>query len=152
MNLSENFSLGELTISETAKRKGIKNVPNAKQIEALKKLSENVLQPIRNHFGIPIHISSGYRSTELNKSIGGAGTSQHCKGEAADIDMDFTSVKNREIFDFIRTKIEFDQLIFEGGTPKNPAWVHVSWNSNGKQRNQVLIAKLVAGKMSYQNY
>lgn len=152
MQISENFSLGELTISETAKRNGIKNVPNAVQIEALKKLAENVLQPIRNHFGVPIHISSGFRSVQLNKSIGGAGTSQHCKGEAADIDMDKTSIKNRDVFDFIRTKLQFDQLIFEGGSPKNPDWVHVSWNPKGKQRNQVLIAKMIAGKMIYQNY
>ena len=152
MNLSENFTLAELTISETGKRLGIKNVPNKEQIKALQLLCLKVLQTIRNHFGIPIHISSGFRIKELNKAIGGAGTSQHCRGEAADIDMDNTTVTNRQVFDFIRLNLQFDQLIFEFGTSKNPDWVHVSYNSNGNQRNQVLIAKKIAGKSVYQNF
>lgn len=152
MQLSPNFSLAEMVISETAKRKGIRNIPNQEQVNALKLLSTNVLQKVRDNFGLSIHLSSAFRCKELNKSIGGVPTSQHCKGEAADIDMDNTTITNRQVFDFIRQKLQFDQLIFEGGTVKNPAWVHVSWNANGRQRNQVLIAKLIDGKMVYQNY
>jgi len=152
MQLSENFSLGEMTISGTGKRLGIKNVPNKVQIECLRLLAVNVLQPIRNHFGVAILLSNAFRSKELNKAVGGSTTSQHMKGEAADIDVDNTSITNREVFDFIRKNLQFDQLIYEFGTSKNPDWVHVSWNSNGKQRNEVLIAKKIAGKTSYQNY
>lgn len=152
MKLSENFSLAELTISDTAKRNGIKNIPNNKQIESLKKLAVSILHPVRNHFGVPIHVSSGFRSKELNKFVKGAQTSQHCAGEAVDIDMDNTSVTNRQIFDFIRLNLEFDQLIYEFGTSKNPDWVHVSFVANLNQRNQILIAKKIDGKTIYQKF
>jgi uncharacterized protein YcbK (DUF882 family) len=88
MKLSNNLSLSEVTRSESAKRAGISNMPTAEHIENFKVLAEKVFQPIREHFGVPIHISSGYRSKELNAKIGGSATSQHCKGEAIDIDMD----------------------------------------------------------------
>ncbi len=152
MELSKNFSLGEMTISGTAKRLGIKNIPNKTQIEALRLLAINVLQPIHNHFRVAILLSNAFRSKELNKAVGGSRTSQHMEGEAADIDMDNTTISNREIFDFIRLNLTFDQLIYEFGNSKNPDWVHVSWNSKGKQRNQVLIAKKIAGKTTYQHF
>ena len=161
MQLSKNLALAEVTRSETAKRKGISNMPTPEHLENFKKLAENVFQPIREHFGVPIHISSGYRSAALNKAIGGAGktvngvyipSSQHCTGEAIDIDMDGTSVTNAAIFNYIKDNLEFDQLIWEFGTDTNPDWVHVSYESTGKQRKQILKAKKVGGKTTYVPY
>jgi hypothetical protein len=161
MQLSKNLALAEVIRSETAKRKGISNMPTPEHIENFKLLAERVFQPIRDHFGVPIRISSGYRSAALNKAIGGAGktvngvyvpSSQHCTGEAIDIDMDGTSITNRQIFDFIKDNLTWDQLIFEFGTEENPDWVHVSYESTGKQRKQILRAKKVGGKTTYVPY
>ena len=152
MQLSKNLVLAEVIRSETAKRKGISNMPTPEHIENFKKLAENVFQPIRDHFGVPIHISSGYRSKALNKAIGGSLTSQHCQGEAIDIDMDGTSITNKQIFDFIKDNLLFDQMIWEFGTDKNPDWVHVSYESTGKQRKQILKAVKIKGKTSYLPY
>jgi hypothetical protein len=161
MQLSKNLALAEVTRSETAKRKGISNMPTPEHIENFKKLAEKVFQPIRDHFGVPIHISSGYRSAALNKAIGGAGktvngvyipSSQHCTGEAIDIDMDGTAIKNAEIFNYIKDNLEFDQLIWEFGTDSNPDWVHVSYESTGKQRKQILKAVKKGGATSYVPY
>lgn len=152
MQLSENLSLAEVMRSETAKRKGVSNMPTPEHIENFKKLAENIFQPIRKHFGKPIHISSGYRSAALNKAIGGATSSQHCTGEAIDIDMDGTAITNAEIFNYIKNNLSFDQLIWEFGTDKNPDWVHVSYESTGKQRKQVLKAVKQGGKTSYVPY
>ena len=152
MQLSKNLVLAEVIRSETAKRKGISNMPTPEHIENFKKLAENVFQPIRDHFGVPIYISSGYRSKALNKAIGGSLTSQHCQGEAIDIDMDGTSITNKQIFDFIKDNLVFDQMIWEFGTDKNPDWVHVSYESTGKQRKQILKAVKIKGKTSYLPY
>jgi len=154
MQLSQNLSLAEMTISETAKRKGISNQPNPEHLNNMEVLAEKVFQPIREHFKIPIHISSGYRSKALNKAIGGSQTSQHSTGQAMDIDMDNTSITNAQLFHWIKDNLQFDQLIWEFGTTKNPDWVHVSFVApgKGKNRNQVLVAKKIAGKTSYQNF
>lgn len=154
MKLSKNLDLGELTRSESAKRAGISNTPTAEHIENMKKLATNIFQPIRDHFGVPIFISSGYRSKQLNDRIGGSSTSQHSSGEAIDIDMDGSSggVTNKEVFDFIKDNLEFDQLIWEFGTKNNPDWVHVSYESSGRQRKQVLRAVRVKGVTRYENY
>jgi D-alanyl-D-alanine dipeptidase len=152
MQLSENLSLAEVVRSETAKRKGVSNMPTPEHIENFKKLAENIFQPIRKHFGKPIHISSGYRSSALNKAIGGAASSQHCTGEAIDIDMDGTSITNKQVFDYIKEHLNFDQLIWEFGTASNPDWVHVSYESTGKQRKQILKAVKSGGKTSYVPY
>jgi hypothetical protein len=161
MQLSKNLELSEVTRSETAKRKGISNMPTPEHIENFKKLAENVFQPIRDHFGVPIRISSGYRSEALNKAIGGAGkmvngkyvpSSQHCKGEAIDIDMDGTSITNKQVFDYIKEHLPFDQLIWEFGTDTNPDWVHVSFDSEGKQRKQVLKAVKKGSSTTYVPY
>ena len=113
MQLSKNLALAEVTRSETAKRKGISNMPTPEHIENFKLLAEKVFQPIREHFGVPIHISSGYRSKALNTAVGGSLSSQHCSGKAIDIDMDGTSVTNAQIFNFIKDNLNFDQLIAE---------------------------------------
>jgi hypothetical protein len=161
MQLSKNLALSEVTRSETAKRRGISNMPTEEHIENFKKLAENVFQPIRDHFGLPIRISSGYRSEALNKAIGGAGkmvngkyvpSSQHCTGEAIDIDMDGTSITNKQIFDYIKENLNFDQLIAEFPVNGNPAWVHVSYKSTGKQRKQILVAKKVNSATKYIAY
>ena len=149
MQLSKNLSLAEVMRSETAKRKGISNMPTPEHIENFKKLAENVFQPIREHFGVPIHISSGYRSKALNTVVGGSLSSQHCSGEAIDIDMDGTSITNKQIFDFIKENLNFDQMIWEFGTDTNPDWVHVSYESTGKQRKQILKAVKAGGATKY---
>lgn len=152
MQLSKNLVLAEVMRSETAKRKGISNMPTPEHIENFKRLAENVFQPIRDHFGKPIHISSGYRSDALNKAIGGSKTSQHCTGEAIDIDMDGTDITNAQVFNYIKDNLEFDQLIWEFGTSTNPDWVHVSYESTGRQRKQILRAVKKNGKTSYMPY
>lgn len=152
MQLSKNLVLAEVMRSETAKRKGISNMPTPEHIENFKKLAENVFQPIRDHFAKPIHISSGYRSAALNKAIGGAASSQHCSGEAIDIDMDGTDITNAEVFNYIKENLEFDQLIWEFGTDTNPDWVHVSYESTGRQRKQILKAIKKNGATIYKPY
>jgi zinc D-Ala-D-Ala carboxypeptidase len=154
MKLSAHLDLSEVIRSESAKRNGISNMPIPQHIDNFKLLAEKVFEPVRVHFGCPIHISSGYRSIELNKCIGGSLTSEHCTGEAIDIDMDGTpnGVTNKMVFDYIKDNLDFNQLIYEFGDSKNPDWVHVSYKSTGKQKKQVLRAVRVNGKTTYQNY
>jgi hypothetical protein len=150
MKISPNLNLSEITRSDTAKRHGIDNTPTFDHLENFKLLAEKVFEPIRVHFGVPIFISSGYRSKALNSFIGGSASSQHCKGQAIDIDMDGinSEVNNRMIFDFIKDHLEFDQLIWEFGTDSNPDWVHVSYTKSGN-RNQKLKAVRSKGKANY---
>ena len=154
MKLSEHLDLAEVVKSDSAKRRGISNMPTPEHLVNFKKLAVNVFEPIRKHFGVPIHISSGYRSKELNAVIGGSLTSQHCTGEAIDIDMDGSAhgVTNKMVFDFIKNNLSFDQLIFEFGTKDAPDWVHVSYESTGKQRKQVLRAVKQGGATKYEPY
>lgn len=154
MQLSEHLALSEVIRSETAKRRGISNMPTEAHIANFKLLAENIFEPIRKHFNKPIFISSGYRSAELNKAIGGASSSQHCSGEAIDIDMDGhnNGVTNKMIFDYIKDNLNFDQLIWEFGNDAAPDWVHVSYESTGKQRKQILRAVRKGGATSYVPY
>lgn len=154
MQLSEHLALAEVTRSETAKRNGVSNMPTEAHIANFKLLAEKVFEPIRMHFGKPIHISSGYRSDALNKAVGGSSSSQHCKGEAIDIDMDGSAhgITNKMVFDYIKDNLEFDQMIWEFGTDANPDWVHVSYSSTGKQRKQILKAVKKGGATSYVPY
>jgi D-alanyl-D-alanine dipeptidase len=151
MKLSEHLSLSEVIRSESAKRNGISNMPTEQHIANLKLLADKVFEPIRAHFRCPIHISSAYRSIELNRAVKGSLTSQHCSGEAIDVDMDGTpnGVTNKMVFDFIKNNLEFDQLIWEFGTDSNPDWVHVSYESTGRQRKQVLKAIRSNGTTQY---
>jgi hypothetical protein len=153
MKISKHLSLAEVTRSETAKRRGINNMPTPEHIENFKILAENLFEKVREHFNVPIHISSGYRSVDLNRAIKGSRTSQHMKGEAIDIDMDGSrsNVTNADIFNFIKDNLEYDQLIWEFGTDKNPNWVHVSYSKN-KNRKQCLKAVKINGKTSYINF
>jgi hypothetical protein len=148
MRLSKHLEIAEVIRSSTAKRLGIKNEPTAEHLSNLKLLAENIFEPIREHFGRPIFISSGYRSAALNKATKGASTtSQHSKGEALDLDMDGTEISNKQVFEFIKNNLNFDQLINEF----DYSWVHVSYSSTGKQRKQILSATKVNGKTTYTN-
>ena len=147
MNITEHFSMKELTHSQTAIKNGIPNIPKDPQVVAnLTLLCEKVLEPLREGMKCPIRISSGYRSPELNKLIGGAKASQHNIGEAVDIDLD---EKNAELFSYIVNNLDFDQIIWEFGDDKNPDWVHVSYKAAGN-RKQLLKELKSNGKTSYQ--
>ena len=139
MKLSANFELSELTKSQVAERKGLPNNPSPAHIDNLKALCVNVLQPIRSEFDKPVIISSGYRSGEVCVAIGSKPTSQHAEGKA--VDFEIVGVDNKDLFDWVKNNLEFDQLILEfykEGEP-NSGWIHVSWNG-GDNRNQTLKA------------
>ena len=146
MKLSKNLSLKEVIKSNTAIKNGIDNSPTLEHLKNLEILAENIFQPIREHFGVPIGISSGYRSKDLNEAIGGSKTSQHCKGQALDLDADiYGKVTNKEIFDFIVENLDFDQVINE----YNYSWIHVSYNEKKENRKQVLKAYKENGRTKY---
>jgi zinc D-Ala-D-Ala carboxypeptidase len=145
MKISEHLSLSEVIRSESAKRNGISNMPTPEHIENFKILAAKVFEPIREHFGVPIRISSGYRSAELNKCVNGSSTSQHSSGEAIDIDQDYTTITNKQVFEYIKDNLTFDQLINEF----DYSWVHVSYKANGKQRGEVLEAYKVGKVTKY---
>ena len=150
MKLSNNFSLNELTKSQTAERKGIDNTPSTEHQENLKSLCTHVLQPVRDHFGQVVTISSGYRSPELCTAIGSKITSQHAKGEAADFEI--FGVSNKELADWIHYNLNYDQLILEywkGEDDPNSGWVHCSYSENQKRR-QYLKAVKVDGRTQYE--
>ena len=137
MNLSRNFTLSELTKSDTAIRKGINNNPNAEQIEKLKGLCENILQPVRDHFG-RVKVTSGFRSVELCIAIGSSSNSQHAKAEAADFEC--IGVDNAELFDWIKSNLQPDQLILEfyrESEGPQSGWVHVSYVGKGNRKQSL---------------
>lgn len=141
MKLSKNLSLREVTKSITASRLGIKNQPDDPQVANLKIVADKIFQPLRDHVGVPIYVSSGYRSAELNYAIGGSSTSQHVQDRALDLDADvYKGVTNADIFFYIKECLDFDQLIWEFGDESNPDWVHVSYNSPSENRNRVMRA------------
>lgn len=142
MKLSKNLSLAEVTKSTTAKRLGINNVPDDEWvIENLRQVAINVFQPLRDAFGCPIYVSSGYRGPELNRAIGGSLRSQHMEGRALDLDADvYGNCTNSEIFDWIRENVAFDQMVWEFGDQDNPDWVHVSYVHDGVNRGRCLKA------------
>ena len=147
MNLTRNFTLSELTKSDTAIRKGINNNPNAEQVEKLKELCENILQPVRDHFG-RVKITSGFRSVDLCIAIGSSSNSQHAKAEAADFEVMGTD--NAELADWIYANLDFDQLILEFYTPGEPnsGWIHCSYTTD-QPRKQFLWAYKSEGKTKY---
>ena len=154
MQVSKYVAISEVTSSDTAKRKGISNMPTPEHLENLKVTCEAVHTPVREHFAKPIFISSAYRSAALNKAIGGSASSDHCNGRALDLDQDDrgTGVTNKMVFDFVKDNLDFDQLIWEFGTEKNPDWVHVGYRK-GANRKQILRAVRDAkGKTSYIPY
>jgi hypothetical protein len=150
MNLSANFTLKELTKSDTATRLGLDNTPDDEALENLKTLCEKILQPVREHFGKSVTVNSGYRSPESNAAVGGSKTSDHCKGMAADIEI--VGVANADLAQWIMDNLEYTQLILEFYTPGIPdsGWVHVSYDPNNLKK-QELTATKVAGKTTYLN-
>ena len=148
MQLTTNFSLHELTKSDTALRMGFDNTPGEAETEALKLLAKMVLQPVRDHFGKGVKVNSGYRSPESNAAVGGSKTSDHCKGQAADFEI--PGVPNADLAQWIMNNLEYTQLILEFYTPGIPdsGWVHVSYDPNNLKK-QELTAMKVAGKTQY---
>ena len=148
MKLSLNFSLKELTASQTAERKGIDNTPTEEHIENLKLLCENILQPTRHEWGI-ISVSSGYRSPELCVAIGSSERSQHAKGQAADFECH--RVDNKMLFEWITNELDYDQAILEfyNGTPDS-GWIHVSYNKDGNRKQKLRAFRNDAGKTQYE--
>lgn len=148
MNLTANFSLHEMTKSETALRMGLDNTPGEAEIENLRLLCEKVLQPIRDHYGKGVKVNSAYRSPESNSAVGGSKTSDHCKGMAADIEI--PGVANADLAQWIMNNLEYTQLILEFYTPGVPdsGWVHVSFDP-AQLKKQELTATKVAGKTQY---
>ena len=148
MKLSENFTLDELTKSQEAIRLGIANDPQDEHITNLILLCKNILQPIRNHFKIPVSISSGYRSAALCEAIGSSSGSQHTKGQAADFEI--FGVHNKDVSDWIVKNLDYDQCILEFWTPDEPnsGWIHCSYSA-AKNRRQYLKASRQDGKIIY---
>ena len=150
MSISKHISYKEGVYSRTAMRRGIKNNPNAEQMENMVAIAEEVFEPLRVWVGGPIKINSFFRSPELNKAIGGSGKSQHCHGQAIDLDDTFGRATNAEMFEFIKKHLDFDQIIWEFGDDDNPDWVHVSYVSPDQNRNRCLKAYKKSGKTNYE--
>ena len=148
MKLTPNFSVRELTKSQTAERKGIDNTPTEEHLENLKVLCENILQPTRDEWGV-VSISSGYRSPELCVAIGSSEKSQHARGQAADFEC--YGVDNRELFDWITQNLDFDQAILEFyDGDANSGWLHVSYNEEGNRKQTLRAFRNDAGKTQYE--
>jgi len=147
--ISKHISDKEGVYSTTAMRRGLDNTPDKEQLSNMKLLAEKVFEPLREWVGGPIRINSFFRGPELNKAIGGSSKSQHCKGQAVDIDDDRCNKTNAQMYKFIKDELEFDQMIWEFGNDKNPNWVHVSYVSEDKNRNRCLKAYKDKGKTKY---
>ena len=148
MQLTSNFSLKELTVSDTATRLGLSNVPTDDVVANLKVLAENILQPVREHYGKSVKVNSGYRAPEVNAAVGGSKTSDHCKGQAADIEI--TGVANGDLAQYIADNFKFTQVILEFYTQGVPdsGWVHVSYDP-ANLKCQTLTAVKKDGKTVY---
>ena len=147
--ISKHVSYKEGVYSITATRLGIDNTPTDDQLHFMELIAEEIFEPLRKWVGGPIKINSFYRSPDLNKAIGGSATSQHCKGQAMDIDDSFGKATNAEMFHWIKENLDFDQMIWEFGDEDNPDWVHVSYVSADKNRNRCLRAFKTNGKTAY---
>jgi len=147
--ISAHISDKEGVYSNTAIRRGIDNVPDEEQLANMKLLAEKIFEPLRHWVGGPVKINSFFRSPELNKAIGGSSRSQHCKGQAIDVDDTFGVVSNADMYLWIKHHLDFDQMIWEFGDDKNPNWVHVSYVSPGENRNRCLKAYKEKGKTKY---
>tara|TARA_R100000329_G_scaffold74205_1_gene64382 strand:- start:612 stop:1067 length:456 start_codon:yes stop_codon:yes gene_type:complete len=148
--ISKHISYKEGIYSRTALRLNIKNEPNKEQLKNMKLLAEKVFEPLRIEVGGPIKVNSFFRSPELNKAIGGSSKSQHCYGQAIDLDDTFGHMSNAQMYYFIKSELDFDQMIWEFGDNKNPNWVHVSYVSPEKNRNRCLRAYKENGKTKYE--
>ncbi len=152
MKLSENLTLKEATRSSTAERAGIDNTPDEEVVKNLINCAEDIFQPVRDHFGVPIMVTSGYRSQELNRLIRGAKSSDHLTGKALDLDADvFGGVSNADIFYYVLNNLPFSKLIWEFGSKHNPSWVHISYDKDNLAGN-VFVATSVNGRSFYHKW
>ena len=149
-NISKHISYKEATRSNTALRRGIDNIPDIEELENMKVIAEKVFEPLRKWVGGPIKINSFYRSPELNVAIGGSKKSQHCHGQAMDIDDTYGHRSNASMFHHIRYNMDYDQIIWEFGDDKNPAWIHISYVSEEENRHRCLKAVKKNGKTHYE--
>ena len=147
--ISKHISSKEAVYSNTATRRGIDNTPTADHLHGMEIIAKEVFEPLREWVGGPIKIKSFYRSPDLNTAIGGSKTSQHCKGQAIDIDDTFGVASNADMYFWIKNHLDFDQMIWEFGDDNNPNWVHVSYVSKDKNRNRCLKAFKENGKTKY---
>ena len=147
--ISKHISYKEGVYSITATRRGIDNVPNDEQLANMELIAEKVFEPLRKYVCGPIKINSFFRCPDLNKAIGGSSKSQHCQGQAIDIDDTYGKVANSEMYHYIKENLDFDQLIWEFGDDDNPNWVHVSYVSKEDNRNRCLKAYKEQGKSKY---
>ena len=147
--ISKHVSYKEGVYSRTAVRKGIDNDPNDEQLANMELVAEEVFEPLRAYVNGPVKINSFFRCQKLNKAIGGSSKSQHCKGQAIDIDDTFGYKTNAEMYEFIKEHLNFDQMIWEFGDDNNPDWVHVSYVSKESNRNRCLKAYREDGKTKY---
>ena len=147
--ISKHVSYKEGVYSITAKRLGLKNDPSDDHLANMKLISEKVFEPLRIHVGGPIKINSFYRGPQLNKAIGGSAKSQHCHGQAIDIDDTYGHASNAEMFNWIRANLNYDQMIWEFGDDNNPNWVHVSYVNEEANRKRCLKAYRKDGKTKY---
>ena len=149
MSISQHISYKESVYSRTATRLGIDNEPNDEQMKNMLNIAQEVFEHLRMWVGGPIKINSFFRSPELNKAIGGSTKSQHCHGQAIDLDDTFGRATNAEMYHFIKKHLDFDQMIWEFGDDDNPDWVHVSYVSEKDNRNRCLKAYREGGKTKY---
>jgi len=147
--ISKHVSDKEGVYSTTAIRLGIDNIPNEEQEVNMKLLAEKVFEPVRRYVGGPVKINSFFRSVELNKAIGGSSKSQHCNGQAIDIDDTFGYRTNADMYNYIKSNLDFDQVIWEYGDDDNPNWVHVSYVSEFDNRRRCLKAYKEQGRSKY---
>ena len=147
--ISKHISYKEGTYSNTATRLGIDNTPNDDQLTNMELVAEKIFEPLRSYVGGPIKINSFFRCPKLNTAIGGSHKSQHCKGQAMDIDDVFGRCTNAEMYHFIKDNLDFDQMIWEFGDDDNPDWVHVSYVSEEDNRNRCLKAYKEQGRSKY---
>jgi len=147
--ISKHVSYKEVVYSATATRRGIDNDPNDEQLANMELIAEKVFEPLRKWVGGPIKINSFFRSEKLNKRIGGSSKSQHCKGQAMDIDDTLKVVANSDMYNYIKNNLDFDQLIWEFGDDENPNWIHVSYVSEEDNRRRCLRAYRKNRKTKY---
>ena len=149
MKISDHITYAEAIHSNTAKRKSIDNTPSQIQVDAMKLIAEKIFEPLRKWVGGPIKVNSFFRSETLNEAIGGAASSQHCKGQAIDIDDVYGRKTNADMYHWIQMNLDYDQMIWEFGTDMQPNWIHVSYVSEEKNRNKCLKAYKEHGRTKY---
>tara|TARA_E500000305_G_scaffold86859_1_gene73217 strand:+ start:84 stop:554 length:471 start_codon:yes stop_codon:yes gene_type:complete len=149
--ISKHISYKEGVYSTTALRRNIANNPNKEQLNNMKLIAEKIFEPLRVWVGGPIKINSFFRGADLNKAIGGSTRSQHCKGQAMDVDDTFGYKTNAEMYHYIKDNLDFDQMIWEFGNDNNPNWVHVSYVSHRPNRKKLTIAYKENGRTKYKH-